>query len=210
MSNVDMKAAKRQRRPAFDRERGIEVAQALFHARGYDALSVADLTEALDINPPSLYAAYGSKLALFERALRSYVETDFLPVDQLLSPTQEPARALAELFVAAARHYTRDSVRRGCMVTEAMRADDGQAAAIASALAKKSSALIRDYVAAHVPAQDVDRIVDYVLVTLRGLSSYACLGHSQDKLVECARIAGRALETEFSRESAAPAGAPIV
>ncbi|TDK28817.1 TetR/AcrR family transcriptional regulator, partial [Rhizobium deserti] len=45
----------------FDPDQGIAVAQRLFHARGYDAVSVADLTDALGINPPSLYSAYGSK-----------------------------------------------------------------------------------------------------------------------------------------------------
>jgi TetR/AcrR family transcriptional repressor for divergent bdcA len=38
---------------------------------------------------------------------------------------------------------------------------------------------------------------DYVLVNLRGLSSFACLGYTQEKLVECSKIAGRALEVEF-------------
>ena len=74
--------APRQRRPAFDREQGVEIAKALFHARGYDAVSIADLTHALEINPPSLYAAYGSKFALFERTLRSYRSTDFLQIEK--------------------------------------------------------------------------------------------------------------------------------
>ncbi len=42
----------------FDAEQAIETAQRLFHARGYDAVSVADLTQAFGINPPSFYAAF--------------------------------------------------------------------------------------------------------------------------------------------------------
>jgi len=195
------KSAKRVRRPDLDRERGVEIAQALFHARGYDAVSVADLTEALDINPPSLYAAYGSKLGLFERVLRNYTATDFLSMDKLLAPGQNPAHALTELFVAAARHYTRNPKRLGCLITEAMRADDPEAAATAIALAEPGVAAIRDYVAAHAAREDVERIVDYVLLNLRGLSSYACLAYSQEKLVECSRIAGRALQAEFEAKA---------
>jgi TetR/AcrR family transcriptional repressor for divergent bdcA len=187
----------RKRRAAFDREQGVEIARAQFHARGYDAVSVADLTQALGIVPPSLYAAYGSKLALFERALQQYVATDTLPVWDLLASDGAPAEVLTELFVMAARHYTRDAVKRGCMVTEAMRADDKQASALATKLAEQGSEAIRTYVAAHAAPDNVERIVDYVLVTLRGLSSYACLGNSQEKLVGCAKIAGSALQTEF-------------
>lgn len=186
------------RRPAFDREKGVRIAQAMFHARGYDAVGVADLTAALDIKPPSLYAAYGSKLGLFERALQSYVETDYLPVEDILASDKDPARALTNLFVAAARHYTRNPERRGCMVTEAMRADDADAATVAAALGTSGSRVIRDYIAAHAPAGSVDRILDYVLINLRGLSSFACLGYTAEKLVDCSEIAGGALKTEFA------------
>jgi len=187
----------RQRRPAFDREQGVGIAQALFHAHGYDAVSVADLTEALGIAPPSLYAAYGSKLALFERALQSYASTESLPVDELLTGKKPPAEELTALFVAAAKHYTRDPVLRGCMVTEALQADDPDAAAAASVLAGTGNAMIRSYVSRFAAAAHVERITDYVLMTLRGLSSYACLGYSKEKLVDCSKVAGRALIAEF-------------
>ncbi len=187
----------RQRRPAFDRDHGVEVAQALFHARGYEAVSIADLTHALGIVPPSLYAAYGSKLGLFERALVRYVSTNALPVEEILASTEKPAEVLTQLFISAALHYTRDPELRGCMVTEAMRSDDEQAAAIATDLARKNSALIRSYVAAHAAPKDVDRIVDYIHLTLGGLSSYARLGYSGEKLTECCKTAGRAFAADF-------------
>lgn len=204
------KAAPRQRRPAFDREYGVAVAQSLFHARGYDAVSVADLTAALEIVPPSLYAAYGSKLALFERALQTYVASNSLPVPELLQSDGPPADVLSQLLVAAAKHYTRDPKRRGCMVTEAMRADDPEAAAVAAALAAPGSQLIAAYVAKHAAPADADGITDYVLVTLRGISSYACLGHPQAKLVECAKIAGQALSGRFQKRKAAGASKKVV
>lgn len=187
----------RQRRAPFDRDEGVRIAKALFHARGFDAVSVADLTQALGIVPPSLYAAYGSKLELFQRTLDEYVATDFLALDRILDSTAPPAEELTDLFVAAAHHYTRDAVQRGCMVTEAMRADDPEAAAVATVLAGLGSEVIRNYIAAHASADDVDRILDYVLLTLRGLSSYACLGYSTEKLVSCSKVAGRALDAEF-------------
>ena len=193
--------APRQRRPAFDREQGVEIAKALFHARGYDAVSIADLTHALEINPPSLYAAYGSKFALFERTLRSYRSTDFLQIEKILCAGRPPAEALTDLMIAAARHYTRNPDKRGCMITEALQGDDEQACALAGDLAREPREQVRNYIAAHAPKSEVDRITDYLLLNLRGLSAYARLGYSQKKLIDCARTAGRALEGEFGDEA---------
>ncbi|WP_126970326.1 hypothetical protein [Xanthomonas sp. BRIP62411] len=83
------------------------------------------------------------------------------------------------------------------MVTEAMRSDDAQAAAIATALADQGSSVIRAYIARHAAAKDVDRITDCVLLNLRRISSYVCLGYTGEKLVSCSQVAGRALDAKF-------------
>jgi len=187
----------RRRRPAFDREHGVAIAQALFHERGYDAVGVAELTKALDINPPSLYAAYGSKAELFDRAMRRYIENNMLDIDKLPAASSEPAVLLTELFVAAAIRYTENVKSLGCMVTEGLGADDETARNMAAELAKVSSDKIRTYVAARYPG-DHEKITDYVLLTLRGISSFARQGSGQERLMQCARIAGRALEGDAS------------
>ncbi|ATI79939.1 TetR/AcrR family transcriptional regulator [Sphingobium yanoikuyae] len=187
----------RKRRPAFDREMGVRIAQELFHERGYDAVSIADLTAALSIVPPSLYAAYGSKAELFERAMQFYVSKEAMPIHKVLIPGKAPAEALTDLLVQAAVHYTRHETRRGCMVTEGMRADDPVAREMATKLAEPASELIRNYVAQHAPDRATE-ITDYILLTLRGLSSFACLGRSTEKLVGCARMAGNSLDQEFA------------
>ncbi len=60
---------------------------------------VADLCDALGIVAPSLYAAYGSKAELFNWAMKRYVETDFLPLDDILTLDSKPAEALTKLSV---------------------------------------------------------------------------------------------------------------
>lgn len=196
-STTKMKEPGRKRRAAFDREKGVQIAQKLFHERGYDAVSVADLTAALGIVPPSLYAAYGSKAELFERAMKLYASREALSLGDILAEDKPPAQALTDLLVDAARHYTRDDTCRGCMTTEGMRADDPTARAMATRLAEPASDAIRNYIARYDP-DGARRIADYVLLTLRGLSSFACLGRSQEDLVECARMAGKSLELEFA------------
>jgi len=192
----------RQRRPAFDREQGIAIAQALFHQRGFDAVSLADLTEAMNIKPPSFYAAYGSKAELFERAMHRYVSENALPMDKLLAADLPPAEALASLLVAAAKQYGRNSTLRGCLVTEGMRADDAAARKMAAKMGDVATQTIRHYLDQACP-ESAPALTDYLLITLRGLSAAACSGISRERLMDVAQIAGRMISREFDARDAA-------
>ena len=64
--------APRGRPRGFDPEAALDVAMRLFWEKGYDATSISDLTEAMGIGAPSLYAAFGSKDELYQKALESY------------------------------------------------------------------------------------------------------------------------------------------
>lgn len=186
----------RQRRPAFDREHGIAIAQALFHERGFDAVSLADLTQAMDIKPPSFYAAYGSKAELFKRAMHRYAGEYALPMDRLLRPDRPPAEALTALLVAAAEQYGRDRTLRGCLITEGMRADDPTARDMAEKLGDVGTQAIRRYLY-QIRPDAAQALADYVLITLRGLSAAASSGMSCMRLVEVAQFAGKLISFEF-------------
>ena len=58
----------------FDREAALARATHVFWRKGYEATSIADLTEVMGIGSPSLYAAFGSKEALYTEAVRHYGE----------------------------------------------------------------------------------------------------------------------------------------
>jgi len=186
----------RQRRPAFDREQGIAIAQALFHQRGFDAVSLSDLTEAMNIKPPSFYAAYGSKAALFERAMQRYAGENALPLDSVLTTDRPPAEALTALLVAAAKQYGQDNALRGCLITEGLRADDPIARSMAEKLGAAGSQAIRQYLDQVCP-DAAQTLADYLLITLRGLSAAACSGMPCERLVAVAQTAGRLLAHEF-------------
>ena len=191
-----MNEKKRQRRPAFDREQGIAISQALFHQRGFDAVSLSDLTEAMNIKPPSFYAAYGSKAELFERVMHRYSDENALPVDELLTLDRPPADALASLLVAAAKQYSRDNILRGCLITEGMRADDPIARNMAKKLGEAGIQKIRGYLDLVFP-EAAQALTDYLLFTLQGLSAAACSGIPPKRLVAVAQIAGKAISEEF-------------
>src|SRR6218665_1235191 len=92
----------RGRPRAFDRDEALAKAQHLFHRKGYDALSVADLTEAIGINPPSFYAAFGSKAALYAEALRLYEKNEGLDVESALAPGIPLSDGIAAVLQQAA------------------------------------------------------------------------------------------------------------
>lgn len=67
---------KQRGRPrSFDRETALEQAIRTFWEHGYEATSVTDLTRAMGIGAPSMYAAFGDKQSLFEEVVRVYGQT---------------------------------------------------------------------------------------------------------------------------------------
>ncbi|NDV86617.1 TetR family transcriptional regulator [Aurantimonas aggregata] len=184
---------RRRGRPrGFDPDEAVATAQQLFHARGYDAVSVADLTEALGINPPSFYAAFGNKPGLYARVLERYADTGALPLAELLRPDRPVAVCLLALLEEAARRYAADPAAAGCVVVEGTRCSDPKARAAALVFNLAAEAAIRQYVAARYPA-DAERVTDFVSTTMFGLSAKARNGHSLDQLLATARLAGLSL-----------------
>jgi len=111
-----MPMADRGRPRSFDRTQALSRAMELFWDRGYDATSLADLTAAMGIASPSLYAAFGSKEALFREAIELYEATEgaelWAPV--AAAPT---AHAAAERFLmGTARIFSRPNKPCGCLV----------------------------------------------------------------------------------------------
>jgi TetR/AcrR family transcriptional repressor for divergent bdcA len=165
---------------------------ALFHAKGYDAVSVSDLTQALGINAPSFYAAYGSKAGLFERVLGTYSRTDAIPVAEMLQSDRPVVEALTAVLHEAARRYAADPDSLGCLVLEAARCGDPEARELANASGTATADVIRSFVAARHPS-DADRLSDYVMTMMAGLSAAARAGVGRKRLLAIAEIAGQGL-----------------
>src|SRR5246500_1572066 len=66
-------AAQRGRPRAFDPDAALDRAMHVFWAKGYEGASLSNLTRAMQINRPSLYAAFGNKEQLFRRVLDRYM-----------------------------------------------------------------------------------------------------------------------------------------
>jgi TetR/AcrR family transcriptional repressor for divergent bdcA len=172
----------------FDPDVAVEMAQRLFHERGYDGVSIDDVTSALGVKPPSFYAAFGSKAGLYDRVLRRYTELDAIPFERILRLDRPVAEAVADLLEEAARRYAADASAGGCLVVEGLRSRDDCARDAAKDLNRAAEDAIRTYVAARHPAQAA-QVVDFVATTMFGLSAKARDGHSLAQLLATARMA---------------------
>ncbi|WP_371348927.1 TetR/AcrR family transcriptional regulator [Ancylobacter sp. IITR112] len=109
----------RGRPRAFDREAALAQAMRLFWTRGYEATSIADLTAAMGIGAPSLYAAFGSKEALYVEALEHYTRSYECLAWAGFRAAATAREAIAALLFDSAASLTGcvADIPHGCMVT---------------------------------------------------------------------------------------------
>ena len=98
----------------FDVDEALDTALRLFWERGYEGTSLADLTAAMGISRPSLYAAFGGKEQLFRRALQRYTEG---PASYAVRALEEPTAegVVAALLAGAVVTTTQPDGPAGCL-----------------------------------------------------------------------------------------------
>ena len=101
----------------FDAEKALDEAMEVFWRHGYEGATIAELTAAMGINAPSLYAAFGSKEGLLKAALDRYSGKRAAFMQQVLdAPT---AREVAErLLFGTAELQTDPANPPGCLLVQ--------------------------------------------------------------------------------------------
>jgi AcrR family transcriptional regulator len=101
---------------AFDRDAALEAAMLVFWRKGFSAASMNDLCDAMGIRSPSLYAAFGSKEALYLEAIDHYVSTVGPPVWGKLEEAPTARAGVENLLLAGAESLPRSVLTpAGCM-----------------------------------------------------------------------------------------------
>lgn len=114
---VDAVASKKPGRPrAFDRDAALASAMEMFWLKGFDGCAISDLTAAMHINSPSLYAAFGSKEDLFREAVDLYSTLEGEATRSALAGPRNIRDALAAMLKRSVDMFTRGPHPRGCMV----------------------------------------------------------------------------------------------
>jgi AcrR family transcriptional regulator len=173
---------------AFDRDAALQVAMKLFCEHGFEGVSIADLTQAMHISPPSLYAAFGDKETLYRQALALYLRRADLPQLETKGPIRDQVEALLRDAVRAA---TAPSYPAGCMVTAGMLNCGAEYQALAGTLTRLRNER-REEFAGHLrqavargelpPDTDTDATSRYIAALIQGIAIQAKDGASQAEL----------------------------
>src|SRR5512141_1206540 len=101
----------------FDRDTALDQAMEVFWRHGYEGATIAQLTDAMGINPPSLYAAFGSKEGLLKAALDRYSTRRNAVMEEIVAaPT---AREVAERYLMrTADSHTDPANPPGCLLVQ--------------------------------------------------------------------------------------------
>jgi AcrR family transcriptional regulator len=104
---------------AFDREHVLSIALDLFWRHGFDGTSIPQLTAAMGISPPSLYAAFGSKEALYREAVKLYLTRYSGFMSSLFDEKIRARDAVEHALLAAAKQFSDPCHAPGCMISSA-------------------------------------------------------------------------------------------
>lgn len=173
----------------------------LFWRQGYAATSIAELTAAMGINPPSLYGAFGDKERLFLEAVERYQRSADAAAERILAEAPTARAAIENLLRSVAEQFTCPDQPSGCMVvTAVMNCPDAEGhlkevmARIRAASAGRILNRIRDAIATgELPADtDADALGAFFDTVLQGMTIQARDGASRASLCAIAACAMRA------------------
>jgi AcrR family transcriptional regulator len=185
-----LRAVGRGRPREFCVDMALAAALRVFWSKGYEGASMADLTEAMGITKPSLYAAFGNKEQLFVKALDLYEREKMDYVGKALA--EPTARKVAEhLLRGALDNQTSSCEPRGCLGVISSVACGEEAESIrqfvlergASARCALVARMERAKVEGDLPAHvDVEGLTSYLYAILQGMAVQAGAGASREEL----------------------------
>ena len=154
--------------------------------RGYVGTSLCDLTAALGINRPSLYAAFGNKEQLFASALARYGSRYGLPhAERLLEPADAPLRDRLRSYLSSVAHMLTDpSLPGGCLIAQSTYEAGGgnlpeEATRTLTGLRQETRRLLAEVFEQGQAAENMrseanpDRMASYVMTLMRGMAAMA-------------------------------------
>jgi TetR/AcrR family transcriptional repressor of nem operon len=100
----------------FDEAAVLDAAIEKFWQRGYEATSVRDLADEMNIAGASLYNAFGDKRSLYVRALNRYLDQTFRERINRIEPKLPPREAIVAFLKEIVKQSLTDKRRRGCML----------------------------------------------------------------------------------------------
>jgi AcrR family transcriptional regulator len=185
---------------SFDRDAALETAMHVFWERGYEAASIADLTSAMGITPPSLYTAFGDKEQLFLEAIERYALGYGSAGVRALNEEPTARGAIERWLLEAASELTQPCHPKGCMVVMAATNCSAAAERVQDALLLRRTEAIAN-VGRRIqggidngelpPDTDAKDLANFYATIYQGMSMQAKDGATHESLVATVRTAMR-------------------
>jgi TetR/AcrR family transcriptional regulator, copper-responsive repressor len=185
---------------SFDRDAALESAMHVFWERGYEAASIADLTSAMGITPPSLYTAFGDKEQLFLEAIERYALGYGSAGARALVEEPTARGAIERWLLEAANELTQPCHPKGCMVVMAATNCSAAAERVQDALLLRRTEAIAN-VGRRIqggidsgelpPDTDAKDLANFYATIYQGMSMQAKDGATHESLVATVRTAMR-------------------
>ncbi|MGM4917875.1 TetR family transcriptional regulator [Tardiphaga sp. 813_E8_N1_3] len=182
----------------FDTDTALDLALHVFWRKGYEGASMADLTEAMGITKPSLYAAFGNKEDLFRKALDRYVDG---PGGYFRIGLDKPtAREAVEHILYESIEAVTDPKNPGCLAVQgALCCGDAAETIKQELMARRSKSeddlrlrFTRAIAEGDLPADaDAGDLARYVSAILQGMAVQAAGGAPRAQLRKLADMAMR-------------------
>jgi AcrR family transcriptional regulator len=181
----------------FDVDEALDRALHVFWRRGYEGATLPDLTAAMGINRPSLYAAFGSKEELFRKALDRYVAGPAAFVREALN--EPTARAVTERLLGGTIDLVTDRRNpRGCLIVQSALACGEAAESVRREVAARrvsgECAVRERFERARAEGDlpdgtDAADLARYVVTVMRGIAVQAAGSASREDLRRVAELA---------------------
>ncbi|MCK1579950.1 TetR/AcrR family transcriptional regulator [Bradyrhizobium sp. 168] len=188
----------------FDAETALDQAMEVFWRHGYEGATIAQLTEAMGINPPSLYACFGNKEGLLKAALDRYTKLRTVWMDEVVAaPT---ARDVAErMLMGIVDKQTDPANPPGCLLVQGGIAcgtgSESVPFELAARRAQNEDQLRDRFVRAKAegdlkPTSDPAALARYVSAVSVGMGVMASSGSDREALQQVASVAVQAVEAQ--------------
>lgn len=183
------------RTASYDRNEVLARAQALFWRKGYHATSLKDLEGALDLRPGSIYAAFGSKEALFAETLRIYGQQSRAQLRETLTAAQSPLAGLAEHVRGLGCPPAAPAPSRACMLVKTLLEVPDDDPTLRPVTEEMMRQIEDDFAVAFRAARaagelpdnaDPARLASRLQAAIFGLRAYAQRSNAQDRIAALA------------------------
>ena len=166
---------------SFNRNAALEQAMLTFWRHGYETTSIADLTAAMGITPPSLYTAFGDKKRLFLEAVKLYAG-DPEAIARSIYDAPSAYDASRDMLIGAATAFTDEATPPGCLLASATASGSAASADVQQAVAGircTIAAMLRARIARDIEngklpdTTDKDALAQLVIAVIQGMSVLA-------------------------------------